>query len=233
MKKNIKGYDLIIPVYNEKNIIKLINYIDSKTKNNLKIYICYDFDEDITLKVLKKSNYNDSKKIIFIKNSLKGPCEAIKAGIANSNAPSIIVYPADDFNNGLLLDKMYDLFIQGYDVVCPSRFIEGGLIKNCPLIKYLIVKIVSLSLFYFSKIKIKDPTNGFRMFSKTLINKHPIESKVGFAYSLELLIKAKKNNYKIIEIPSIWIEREDRKSSFKILRWSHEYLKWFFYAFFY
>ena len=26
--------------------------------------------------------------------------------------------------------------------------------------------MVSLSLFYFSKIKIKDPTNGFRMFSK-------------------------------------------------------------------
>ena len=48
MKKNIKGYDLIIPVYNEKNIIELINYIDSKTKNLLKIYICYDFDEDIT-----------------------------------------------------------------------------------------------------------------------------------------------------------------------------------------
>ena len=233
MKKNIKGYDLIIPVYNEKNIIELIDYIDSKTKNLLKIYICYDFDEDITLKILKKSNYINSKKIIYIKNSLKGPCEAIKAGIANSNAPSMIIYPADDFNNGLLLDKMYDFFIQGYDVVCPSRFIEGGLIKNCPLIKYLIVKIVSLSLFYFSKIKIKDPTNGFRMFSKKFINKHSIESKVGFAYSLELLIKAKKNNHKIIEIPSVWIERKDRKSSFKILKWSPEYLKWFFYALLY
>ena len=71
------------------------------------------------------------------------------------------------------------------------------------------------------------------MFSKKLLNKHSIESKVGFAYSLELLIKAKKNNFKIIEIPSVWIERKDRKSSFKILRWSPEYLKWFFYALFY
>ena len=232
MKKNIKGYDLIIPVYNEKNIIKLIDYFYSKAKNLLKIYICYDFDEDITLKILKKSNYIDTQKIIFIKNSLKGPCEAIKAGIANSNAPAIIVYPADDFNNGLLLDKMYDLFNQGYDVVCPSRFIEGGLIKNCPLLKYLIVKIVSLSLFYFSKIKIKDPTNGFRMFSKKFINKHSLESKVGFAYSLELLIKARRNNHKIIEIPSVWIERKDRRSSFKIFKWSKAYLKWYVLALF-
>ena len=67
MKTNIKGYDLIIPVYNEKNIIELIDYIDSKTKNLLKIYICYDSDEDITLKILKKSNYINKKKIILIK----------------------------------------------------------------------------------------------------------------------------------------------------------------------
>ena len=232
MKKNIKGYDLIIPVYNEKNIIKLIDYIYSKAKNLLKIYICYDFDEDITLKILKESNYIDSKKIVFIKNSLKGPCEAIKAGIANANAPVIIVYPADDFNNGLLLDKMYDLFIQGYDVVCPSRFIEGGLIKNCPLIKYLLIKIVSLSLFYFSKIKIKDPTNGFRMFSRKLLNNVSIKSNEGFAYSIELLVKARHLNLNIIEVPSIWIEREDRKSSFKIIKWSKSYIKWYLLAFF-
>ena len=54
MKKNIQGYDLIIPVYNEKNIIKLIDYIYSRTTNLLKIYICYDSDEDITLKILKE-----------------------------------------------------------------------------------------------------------------------------------------------------------------------------------
>ena len=33
----------------------------------------------------------------------------------------------------------------------------------------IIVKIISFSLYYFSKLKIKDPTNGFRLFSKELI----------------------------------------------------------------
>ena len=143
------------------------------------------------------------------------------------------MYPADDLNNGLLLDKMYEYFLNGYDVICPSRFMKKGIMKNCPLLKSILVRIVSFTLYYFARIKTKDPTNGFRMFSKKLINKQSIESKFGFAYSLELLVKAKKNNYKIIEIPSIWIERKDRKSSFKILRWSPEYLKWFFYSFFY
>ena len=228
----MSGYDLIIPVYNEKNIIKLIDYIFINSKNFINIYICYDNENDITINFIKNSNYNNSSKIILLKNIHKGPCEAIKTGIYLSKADALIVYPADDFNNGLLLDKMYELFLEGYDIVCPSRFIKGGLIKNCPLIKYIIVKIISFSLYHFSNIKIKDPTNGFRLFSRKLINKHPIKSKLGFAYSLELLVKASKNRYRVTELPSIWIEREDRKSNFKILKWAKDYLKWYFLAIF-
>ena len=228
----MSGYDLIIPVYNEKNIIKLIDYIFINSKNFINIYICYDNENDITINIIKNSNYYNSSKIILLKNIHKGPCEAIKTGIYSSKADALIVYPADDFNNGLLLDKMYELFLKGYDIVCPSRFMKGGLIKNCPLVKYIIVKIISFSLYRFSSIKIKDPTNGFRLFSRKLIEKYPIKSKLGFAYSLELLVKASKNNYKITELPSIWIEREDRKSNFKILKWAKDYLKWYFLAIF-
>ena len=116
----------------------------------------------------------------------------------------------------------------GYDIVCPSRFIKGGLIKNCPLIKYLIVKCVSITLYYFSSLKIKDPTNGFRLFSNNVLKNYKIESTLGFSYSLELLVKSHLDHRKIIEIPSIWIERLDKKSNFKILKWSKDYLKWFF-----
>ena len=231
MNNNSNEYDLIIPVYNEKNIVKLLDYLNDNTKKLSNIFICYD-DEDLTIKIIKNSKYSNAKNIFLIKNPYTGPCEAIKAGISKSTASAIIVYPADDYNNGFLLDKMYKFYSEGYDVVCPSRFIKGGLMKKCPLIKFLLVKIVSFLLFYLSNIKIKDPTNGFRLFSKKLIDEHQIESKTGFAYSLELLIKAKKNNLNIKEIPSIWIEREDRKSTFKIFKWSPQYLKWFFYALF-
>ena len=223
-------YDLVIPVFNEKNIISLLDYLFLNSKKILKIYICYDSHEDITIKKIKNSNYNNSEKIILVKNPFDGPCEAVKAGIAKSNASSIVIYPADDYNNAVILDKMHNLFLDGYDIICPSRFMSGGKMENCPLVKYMIVKIISFSLYHFSRIKIKDPTNGFRMFSRKLLDEISIKSKVGFAYSLELLVKGNKKNYKIIELPSVWIERDDRKSNFKILKWSKQYLIWFFYA---
>ena len=232
MNKNIQGYDLIIPVYNEKNIIKLFDYLKGKANNILNIYICYDFENDITITKIKNSQYSNVKNIILAKNPSLGPGEAIKNGIKKSSANAVIIYPADDFNNGFLLDQMYDKFIKGYDVVCPSRFMKGGSIKECPIIKFCIVKMVSFSLYYLSKLKIKDPTNGFRLFSKKFLNQISIESKEGFSYSLELLVKAHKKKLSIIEIPCVWIERKDRKSRFKILSWSFAYLKWYFYAIF-
>ena len=65
-----------------------------------------------------------------------------------------------------------------------------------------------------------------------VLKNYKIESTLGFSYSLELLIKSHLDKKKIIEIPSIWIERLDKKSNFKILKWSKDYLKWFFKAIF-
>lgn len=228
----MKGYDLIIPVFNEKNILKLLDYIFNYAKKFNCIYICYDYEDDLSINIIKKSKYINSSKIKLIKNLGQGPCEAIKSGINHSLADCLIIYPADDFNNGKLLDEMHDLFLKDYEIVCPSRFMKEGIIKNCPFIKLMIVKIVSFILFYFSNINIKDPTNGFRLFSKKILKNYKIESTKGFAYSLELLVKAKKDKSKIIEIPSTWIERDDRKSSFKIIKWSKDYLRWFFLAIF-
>ncbi len=233
MKTNQQGFDIIIPVYNEgENIIKLIKYLLNSSKNISNIYICFDFDNDSSIISIKNSEYKNNKNIILLKNHHSGPCEAVKTGFYNSKSKVVVMYPADDFHNGLLLDKMYEYFLNGYDVICPSRFMKGGIMKNCPLLKSILVRIASFTLYYFARIKTKDPTNGFRMFSRKLLNNVSIKSNEGFAYSIELLVKAKHLNLNIIEVPSIWIEREDRKSSFKIIKWSKSYIKWYLLAFF-
>ena len=57
-----------------------------------------------------------------------------------------------------------------------------------------------------------------------------IESKVGFAYSLELLAKCNRLQLKIFEISAQWEERSEGSSRFKILKWLPGYLKWYFYG---
>ena len=52
--------DILIPVFNEdKTIVKTIKNILSVVKYNYKILICYDYDEDPTLRIIKENFTNE------------------------------------------------------------------------------------------------------------------------------------------------------------------------------
>ena len=221
--------DILIPVFNEdKIIIETIQNIFSVIKNNFKILICYDYDEDPTLKIIKENFANDNR-IKFVKNFSKGFNNALISGFKDSKAEAILVFMADDHTNHGMINSCYSKFKEGYHVVCPSRFIKGGKMVGNPLLKSLLTKMASFFLFNFTTFPIKDPTNSFRLFSRELINKVKIESGKGFTLSLELTAKAHRLGYKIIEIPATWIERDTGKSRFKLFTFILPYTKWLFY----
>jgi len=69
------------------------------------------------------------------------------------------------------------------------------------------------------------------MFSENTKNKIELESKTGFTFAMELVVKSYILNLKIKEIPSSWIEIKNRKSNFKVLKWLPNYTYWLVYAF--
>ena len=96
---------------------------------------------------------------------------------------------------------MYKTFEKGSDIVVASRFMKGGSMVGCPLLKSILVRLASTTLYFFSSIPVKDASNGFRLFSRKLINTVNIESTLGFAYSLELLANV-TGDWRIKEIPA-------------------------------
>ena len=227
---NYVPLEIIVPVFNEgEKVLDLVKNFEKEIKTKFRILFCYDLESDNLF------NYKDefSKfnfEIVFVKNPNRGPLHAIKEGFKNGNSDCVIVYPADDFLNFNILDKMYYDFKKGSQIVVASRFIKGGSMKNCPIVKSALVRAASYSLYYLSSIPVKDASNGFRLFSRKLLNEVEIESEVGFAYSLELLAKCNRLKYKISEVPAIWEERSEGQSRFKIFKWLPQYLKWYVYG---
>ena len=222
--------DIIIPVYNEgENILSVVSHIKKNVKTKYQILICYDNDNDNLFEYRDEifGIYND---IVLVKNKYIGACGAIKTGLLHSTTDVKIVYPCDDLINGCIIDEMYKKFLEGNEIVAPSRFMKGGSMKNCPIIKEILVRFSSYTLFVLSSIPIEDASNGFRLFSKKITDTFEIESNLGFAYSLELLVKTERAGYKICQIPSQWNERTVGSSKFKILMWLPQYLKWYFYG---
>ena len=219
--------DILIPVFREEgNISKTLEEIFKIYEINFRVLVVYDFDEDPTIQVIK--NNFDKTQIICLKNKYQGLNGAIKTGFENIQSKATLLYPADDHENFNLIAKMFYKFCEGYDIVCASRFIDGGSYEGAPLVKRLIVKFVSFTLTNFTTLPTKDATNGFRLFSKSIVEKFPIESKRGFTFSIELLAKAYRYNYKITELPEKWPVRTSGESKFSYYTIPF-YFKWYLY----
>lgn len=221
--------DILIPVFNEnETIVKTLKNILIFVKCNYKVLICYDYDDDPTLKIIKKKFPNESK-IIFVKNFSQGFNNALISGFKKATGEAVIFFMADDHINHNVIDLCYEKFKEGYQIICPSRFISGGKMIGNPFLKATLTRIASFFLFYFTTFPVKDSTNSFRLFPRELIDKVEVESNKGFTLSLELTAKAHRLGYKIVELPTTWIERNKGKSRFKLFTFIMPYTKWLLY----
>ena len=223
--------DIIIPVYNEgENIRIVLGSLAEHVKTSFRVLICYDRDDDDTLPQL--DSINDPRcPILRIKNRGKGAFGAVVTGFAESTAPAVLVFPADDDYNAPRIDAMVACLKQGADIVCASRFLRGGNMVGCPWLKAVIVRSSAKVLYHAARLPSHDPSNGFRLFSQRLLRSVPLESTEGFTYSIELLVKCHRLGWRVSEVPVEWHERKAGQSRFRVMRWLPAYFRWFKYAF--
>lgn len=222
--------DVVMPVYNEgANIGPVLDALRRDVKTPLRLIVCHDSDSDDTLPALKA--LGGGLAVTLVKNPGRGVHAAVMAGFAAASAPAVLMLPADDDYNARLIDPMAALVRDGADVVCADRFMAGGRMEGCPLLKFVLVRLSAWLLRHAARLPVEDPTNGFRMFSLVVLRSVPVESKSGFSWSLELLVKCHRLGRRIERLPAAWIERRAGKSRFRIAAWLFDYLRWFFFAF--
>ena len=223
--------DIVIPVYNEgENIVGVLEALSQSVRTSFRVLICYDHEDDNTLEALKHCG-NPALEVVPVKNTGSGAHAAVLSGFRASDAESVIVTPADDTSNAGIIDEMVRRFKDGADLVVASRFMPGGKMEGCPWLKALLVRVSAFTLYHLAGLPTRDASNGLRLFSRRVLDIIVIESSMGFAYSIELLVKCHRLGWPIVEIPAVWIERTRGTSRFHVVRWLPDYLKWYFYAF--
>jgi len=221
--------DIVMPVYNEgAGVEPVIRSLVTHVKTPFRLLICHDHDDDNTLGILRAMG--PACAVEFVRNEGRGALGAIVTGFGRSSAPAVLMMPADDDYNAPRLDGMVALVREGVDVVCPSRFVGDGCMVGCPVVKATLVRLTAWFMYHVVGVPTHDPTNGFRLFSRRVIDRIPIETQAGFAYSMELLVKAQRLGWRIEERPVQWYERKVGRSRFRIMKWAPSYLRWVWYA---
>jgi len=227
----VKKIDIILPVYKEQdNIIKVLEGIKGSVKTPHTINLIYFSKNDPTIPVVKKVKKNYKNLHTSTNSYEKGLVGQYKTGFKNTNSEVIVIMMSDLSDNPKDIDKMVEKINRGYDFVCGSRYIPKGKRKGGSMLKGFISYLGCLTLSILTGIKTKDATNAYKCFKREILKKIKIESKVGYEFPLELIVKSNIQGYKITEIPTIWVEREKGYSKFKLLRYIPNYMRWYFFA---
>jgi glycosyltransferase involved in cell wall biosynthesis len=224
---------IVIPVYNEgAGFEALWRELTTHLQFPFCALIVYDFDEDNTvpavLAVIARGDY----RLSLIKNSIRrGVVGALQTGFRKVECGPLLVVMADLSDDLAQVGGMLELYRQGYHVVVGSRYMKGGGILNGPILKQALSRLAGVSLCWLRRIPTHDATNAFKIYDGAMLRKVSIESKHGFELNLEITVKAFLAGYRIAEVPTLWRDRTQGKSKFKLWSWLPHYLRWYLYAF--
>jgi glycosyltransferase involved in cell wall biosynthesis len=223
---------IVLPVYNEGEAVEpVLRALAAAVETTHEIVVVYDFDEDTTVPVVARLS-GEIPGLRGLRNDIgRGVLNAMKAGIAGTDAPYVLISMADGSDEPHLVDSMVALARDGADVVAASRYMRGGRQLGGPPLKRLMSRTAGLTLHWFAGVPTHDPTNNFKLYSQRFLDAVTIESSAGFELALELTVKATLEGRRVAEVPTTWRDRTAGQSNFRIRRWLPHYLHWYRRAF--
>ncbi|HBY55538.1 MAG TPA: hypothetical protein DEG23_01815 [Coxiellaceae bacterium] len=217
----IKNLSLVIPCFNEVNIISstldaIFSYMDQKHPQvQLEIILVNDGSTDETLN--KVVNYQKGEKRLKLINFTinKGRGAAMKAGIAESSSEYIMFLDADLSYDVEHISEVISYFERTpkTDVIIVSPYMKGGMFKNIPILRLITSRVANWILSGFFSQDISTVTSMVRAYRAEVI-KDLVLIENGKELHLEILRKLYLVGADIAEIPGrlIWKEKKNRSN---------------------
>ncbi len=223
---------IVLPVYNEgEAVAPVLRGLAEAVKTPHELVVVYDFDGDTTVPVIERLA-PEIPGLRGLRNDLgRGVLNAMKAGIAATTSPYVVISMADGSDEPAAVDQMVELARNGADVVAASRYMSGGRQIGGPPLKQLMSRTAGLSLHWFAGVPTRDATSNFKLYSRAFLDSISIESTAGFELALELTVKATRAGRRVAEVPTTWRDRTSGQSNFKLRKWLPHYLHWYRVAF--
>jgi len=152
-----------------------------------------DYNEpNIKLMKAETRRYFPSAEIIIVHDlNGKGKGRAVREGLAQATGDLIAFLDADLDIHPKMINRLLP-FLEDYDIVVGMKGIEKGLLK-----RRFITHLSRLYIRLMFGLKC-DTQTGIKLFKREAIQDWKTD---GFAFDIELLMKAKKKGYKMVEVP--------------------------------
>jgi glycosyltransferase involved in cell wall biosynthesis len=123
--------------------------------------------------------------------------EAAKA----KEADIVVTLDGDNQHNPEQIPALLGPVLRGEaDLVIGSRFLQPTPETNMPGYRRFGIRVITWLFNIGSKVKVSDAQSGFRAYSRRILDAISVTEK-GMGVSVEVLIKAQRNGFRIKEVP--------------------------------
>jgi len=216
-----KHLSVIIPTYNEANKIKgtieaIYSYL-SRQDYSWEAIVVSDGSSDKTVEMVSEFISNKPEFSLIANTQNYGKGYVVRQGMLAATGDYRIFADADNAVSIEQIEKFWPYFSNGYDIVIGSIELPGAIINENAqwyrrflgkYSKYLIRAVAGLW-------DIRDTQRAFKLFTAEAAKNIFSRTKINrFAFDIEVLVLAKKFNYKIKELPVVWNNSGDSKVHF-------------------
>ena len=223
---------VVIPAHNEGDtIVACLDRVFESVTLPCEILVVCDTPDDTTVPYLEKYAEAEPRLVPTLNTYGCGPADALRFGVDQARAPVVVVTMADGGDDPQQIDDLARLVERGVVVAAASRYSRGGQQVGVPTMKRALSKTAGLTLCWFARVGTHDATNSFKAYSKAFIHDVGIQADAGFEMGIELVAKARRLRRPVAELPTIWLDRTEGVSNFRMAAWLSRYLRWYFLAF--
>ena len=215
---------VIIPTYNESQNIESIAHRLRRAVPNAHILIADDNSPDGTGQIADRLAAGDDHIHVMHRKGKECLGAAYLAGFhwgLDEGYGVLVSHDADGSHQPEELPRLLDAINNGADMVKGSRWVKGGSVVNWPASRIFISKGGSLWTRLWLGIPVKDATGGFNAYRASTLRGISLDevASAGYCFQIDLVWRALKNGFKVVEVPIEFVEREfgDSKMSRNIV----------------
>jgi len=222
---------IIFPTYNERDNIEKIVHAVLPLDPRIHVLVVDDNSPDGTGAIVDRLASQMNNVFVLHREKKEGLGKAYIAGFkwAVDHEFDFIFEMDADFSHGPEYIKDFLREIQTHDLVIGSRYISGVNVINWPMSRLLLSYYANVYTRLVTGLPLRDATGGYKCFRRHVLQTIDLEKvrSSGYAFQIEMSMRAWKKGFKLKEIPIIFFDRVagQSKMSRKIM-WEAIWMVW-------
>lgn len=208
-------YSVILPTYNERENLPIMFYLLDKTfteaKLDYEVVIVDDSSPDGTLEIAQalQKSYGKSKITIVSREGKLGLGSAYYSGLQVAKGDRIILMDSDLSHHPKFIPEMIErMDSTGVEIVTGTRYRPGGGVAGWDTFRKLTSRTANFLADFLMNPGVSDLTGSFRLYERSALETVlPLVESKGYAFQMEIVVRAKQQDMKIEEVPITFVDR--------------------------